>query len=113
MTFFRGLSLISLFLSQTEDKMALRIKELCKEKHITMKDIADKIGINHITLSQSLNGNPTLSRLQEVADILGVDVSELFETPVKESVYGCLYVNGKPVLVNTKEDIIRVLNSIQ
>lgn len=82
--------------------MALRIKELCKEKHITMAEIAAKIGINPITLSQSLNGNPTLRRLQEVASALGVDVSELFELPVKESIYGCIYVNGSPVPVVLK-----------
>lgn len=85
--------------------MALRIKELCKEKHITMAEIAAKIGINPITLSQSLNGNPTLSRLQEVASALGVNVSELFEQPIKESMYGCIYVNGSPVIVNNREEI--------
>ena len=93
--------------------MALRIKELCKEKHTTMADVAKKIGIHAVTLTQSLNGNPTLSRLQEVADVLEVDVSELFEQPVKESVYGCLYVNGKPVVLYTKEDLLKVLKSLR
>lgn len=92
--------------------MALRIKEICKEKSITMKEIAERIGINPITLTQSLNGNPTLSRLQEVADILGVDVSELFEQPIKESIYGCLWVNGKPVVVNRKEEIQALLKEM-
>lgn len=90
--------------------MALRIKELCKEKHTTMADVASKIGIHAVTLTQSLNGNPTLSRLQEVADVLDVDVSELFVQPVKESVYGCLYVNGKPHIVNSKEEVLQLLN---
>lgn len=89
--------------------MALRIKELCREKHITMADIASKIGIHPITLSQSLNGNPTLSRLQEVADALGVDVAELFAHPVKDSMYGCIYVNGTPVIVNNREEIDALL----
>ncbi len=77
-----------------------------------MKEIAERIGINPITLTQSLNGNPTLSRLQEVADILGVDVSELFEQPIKESIYGCLWVNGKPVVVNRKEEIQALLKEM-
>jgi len=89
--------------------MALRIKELCKEKHITMAEIAEKIGIHPITLSQSLNGNPTLSRLTEVAGALGVDVGELFEQPKKESMYGCIYVNGSPVIVNSREEIETLL----
>ena len=92
--------------------MALRIKELCKEKHITMAEIAEKIGINKITLSQSLNGNPTLSRLQEVARVLGVDVSELFEQPQKNTIYGCLYVDNSPVIITCKEDIEALLKRI-
>lgn len=93
--------------------MALRIKELCKEKHITMAEISERIGINPVTLSQSLNGNPTLSRLQEVADILGVSVPDLFEQPVSKQVYGCLYVNGVPHIIHNKDDIERLLNSLE
>ena len=92
--------------------MTLRIKELCREKQITMKDIAERLGINPITLSQSLNGNPTLSRLQEVADILEVSVSELFDNPIRNTIFGCLYVNGKPVLVNGKQEVLQLLNTI-
>ena len=99
--------------AEKQDEMALRIKELCKSHQITMAEIANKIGIKPIALSQSLNGNPTLSRLQEVADILGVDVSELFESrdhqDAKKRIYGCLYINGKPVIVNNREDVERVL----
>ena len=78
-----------------------------------MAVIAAKIGISPITLSQSLNGNPTLSRLKEVADILKVDIGELFDTPVKSSVYGCLYVNGKPIIVNNKEELFNLVNSLK
>lgn len=92
--------------------MALRIKELCKEKHITMAEIAEKIGINPITLSQSLNGNPTLNRLTEVANALGVDVSELFEQPVNNNLHGVLYLNGTPVIVNCKQEIEDLLEKV-
>ena len=99
---------------QSENNMALRIKEICKEKQITMKEIAEKLGINPITLSQSLNGNPTLSRLQEVADILGVCVPELFEASgsVPKEVHGCIYVNGEARLVSSKDDLIALVKEI-
>ena len=93
--------------------MGLRIKELCKEKHITMIEIADRIGINAVTLSQSLNGNPTLSRLQQVADVLGVSVPDLFEKPDSKNIFGCLYVNGTPHIVNNKDDIQKLLADIE
>lgn len=92
--------------------MALKIKEICKVKGITMAKIAETLNISPVTLSQSLNGNPTLGRLQEVADILGVDVAELFEQPHNNSVYGCLYVNGVPHVVNNKEEILKIIEKI-
>ena len=58
--------------------MELRVVEIAHAKGLTMADIAKQIGISRVNLSNSLNGNPTLSRLTEVAEILGVEVSELF-----------------------------------
>ena len=106
-----GLPIISLYLHQNGKRMTLRIKEICKEKQTTMAEVAAKIGISPITLSQSLNGNPTLSRLQEVACILDVSIAELFEKPIKKDFFGCLYVNGKPHIVNSKEEILTLLEN--
>lgn len=91
--------------------MTLRIKELCKEKHITMTEIAAQLGINPITLSQSLNGNPTLSRLMQVAEALHVDVSELFERPEDNEVHGVLYVNGEPIIIKSRKDVEELLKN--
>ena len=52
--------------------MELRVVELTHAKGLTMADIAKQIGISLVNLSNSLNGNPTLSRLSEVAKILDV-----------------------------------------
>lgn len=93
--------------------MGLRIKEVCKEKNISLAEVAKQIGITPITLSQSLNGNPTLARLTEVADVLGVDVSELFERPVSNEVYGCLYVKGEPIIVNSLKDLTLILDKLK
>lgn len=56
----------------------LVIKRVAKEKGMTMAEIAEKLGISPINLSTSLNRNPTLKRLKEVADVLDVPVRELF-----------------------------------
>lgn len=58
--------------------MELRIKEIMKEKGVTQKDIAEKLGIAPATLSMTLNGNPTINTLERIANVLGVGVSELF-----------------------------------
>ena len=58
--------------------MALRIKEILKEKGQTQKDLAQRMGVAEISLSRSINGNPNLETLQKIADALEVDISELF-----------------------------------
>ena len=94
--------------------MALKIRELAKSKGMTMAEIAEKLGINPITLSQSLNGNPTLSRLTEVANVLGVDVSELFVQPrAGEEIHGCLFIDGDPVVVNSKEELLTLARALE
>ena len=94
--------------------MPLKIKDVAKSKGMTMAQIAEKLGINPITLSQSLNGNPTLSRLTEVADALGVDVSELFVQPQgKQDIHGCIFVDGDPVVVNSKEELVKLTRALE
>lgn len=93
--------------------MKLRVREICKLKGITMKELAEKMGINPITLSQSLYGNPTLSRLMEVARILDVDVADLFrETKPKNDVHGCIYINGEAFLIKNVNDLKSLSESI-
>ncbi|WP_300744500.1 helix-turn-helix transcriptional regulator [uncultured Rikenella sp.] len=55
-----------------------RILELCKQKGITQKDLAEKIGMTPVGLAKAANGNPTVGTLEKIASALGVDVTELF-----------------------------------
>ena len=93
--------------------MGLIIKEVCKEKNIPLGEVARRIGISLVSLSQSLNGNPTLSRLQEVASVLGVYVSELFERVSGPEIHGCIYVNGRPIQVKSRKDIEDLLGNLE
>ena len=62
----------------------LRIKELLKEKGITLKDLAAMLGITNVALSRIVNGNTTIETLRKIAEALDVDVRELI-TPTKET----------------------------
>lgn len=55
----------------------LRVKEICKEKGMSQKDLADKLGVTASALNQSITGNPSLDKLLGIAEALGVTVSEL------------------------------------
>lgn len=61
--------------------MKLRVKELCKQKGITQKELAKLIGITPIGLAKSLSGNTTLSTLEKIASALNVPIQELFAAP--------------------------------
>ena len=91
--------------------MGLIIKEICKEKNIPLAEVAKRIGISPVSLSQSLNGNPTLSRLQEVASVLGVDVSELFESKTIQ-IRGCIWVDDEPHLIKTRTQLRELMKYI-
>jgi transcriptional regulator with XRE-family HTH domain len=57
----------------------MRIKEAIKAKGYTQKEFADKLGITLSALNQRLDGNPTLGSLKEMAELLEVDLLDLFE----------------------------------
>lgn len=61
--------------------MNLRIEELCKQRGLRMSDLAAKMGVNQANLTSSLKGNPTVSRLEAVANVLGVGIADLFTKP--------------------------------
>ena len=66
--------------------MELRIKKIIREKGLTVQAVADKIGINRVNLSSSINGNPTIGTLEKIALALEVPVSDLFEQSENDTV---------------------------
>lgn len=66
--------------------MNLRIKEVIKGKGMTITELADKMGINRVNLSNMVNGNPTVETLNKIADAIGCPVTELFEKPQSDGV---------------------------
>lgn len=68
--------------------MSLRIKEVIKKKGLTVKEVAERMGINRVGLSNHITGNPSVEILQRIADAIGVDIVELFE-PVNKNEFTC------------------------
>lgn len=65
-----------------------RILELCKQKGMTQKDLAEKIGMTPVGLAKAANGNPTFETLEKIAEGLGVSPAELF-TPTQRDTLVC------------------------
>ena len=64
-----------------------------------MQELASAIGISYQSLYDCLKGNPTLKRLHEIANALGVDVRELFEQ--QQDSFACPHC-GKPIKVTAE-----------
>lgn len=57
---------------------ALRVKDILKERKMTGKDLAARLGIRESALSRTLNGDPKIGSLIPIADALGIELPELF-----------------------------------
>jgi transcriptional regulator with XRE-family HTH domain len=61
----------------------MRVKEICREKGITLKQLAERMGVPPESLSRAISdkGNPTLSTMRNIAEALGVPIVNLLEAP--------------------------------
>lgn len=80
--------------------MNYRIKDLCKEKGITIGDLSDKVGIARESISRIIGGNNTSTNtLQKIATALNVPISALFHEAHpnnnNNNIITCPHCNGK------------------
>lgn len=87
-----------------------RVKELCTEQGITLKELSERIGIKPESLSRALNGNPQLSTLENIAKALEVGVAELLTSrrsnePLTSEFTALVVDDGKTYLFHSKSDL--------
>ena len=80
----------------------LRIKEAIKERGYTVADVAKKMGLNPSALSQTINGNPTFEKLQEIAKVLECNVSALIQED--KIIFTCPCCGAELQLVEKKKE---------
>lgn len=90
----------------------MRIKEVCKEKGITVSQLAEKMGIKQESLSRAINGNPTLETLERIASALDVDVPELF-TSSSGGIIGVIRIKDTNYNINSVADLSLLLDGIE
>ena len=67
------------------EAIALRVKELLKEKHMTQYALFLKSGVPQTTISavvRCLHDNPSVTVLWDIATGLGVTMSEFYDSPL-------------------------------
>ena len=82
-----------------------RIKDLCKERGMLVKDLAEKLGITSIGLSKTINQPyPQLQTLERIANALEVPITELFAPPVPSDFLALVRDRGEThTFTNRKE----------
>lgn len=91
----------------------LRVKELCKEKGITLAVLATKMNVSASAVTQYLKSdNISTATLIKFAEALGVKLDDLV---VREgcNINGFVDVNGRVYRINSKSDIDNLLSEIE
>lgn len=56
------------------------IKRVMKEHGVSGKDLAERLGVTTVTVSNHLNGNPSVEVLERIAAAIGCKVGDFFES---------------------------------
>lgn len=59
----------------------MRIKEILKEKGITLSQLADTMGVSRQALSRQVGGKLLVEKAEEIANALDVPIWQLFVSP--------------------------------
>ena len=87
----------------------LRVKQIVKQKDLTLAKVAEMLEIHPVNLTSALNGNPTLATLERIAKVLEVDVVDLIERENNHTINGFIKIDGDVLEISSVEDIEKVL----
>lgn len=80
----------------------LKIKDAIKRHGTSVNEIADKMGITRFTLSTHINGNPSTEILLRIADAIGCDITELFNSSQSDTTSITCPHCGKPITIKAE-----------
>ena len=81
----------------------MHIKETLKQRGLKQNDLADRLGINRVSLSRLLSdkNDMRISTIKKIADAIGCDVAEFFtpEETEENNVITCPHC-GEKIVIN-------------
>ncbi len=97
---------MKIYLSQT-------VKKLCTNQNMTLKDLANMMGIAPESLSRTLNGNPQLATLENIAKYLDVDIRDLFPSSTDNNVVPLHSIIVYDGVTYISDDLEKLINNIR
>lgn len=80
------------------------VKSVIKSRGMTIKEVAERLGINRVTLSQTLSHPMSVSTLQRIADVLGCKVGDFFRDEMEPSREVTCPHCGKPIILSIEAE---------
>ena len=93
------------------ENISHRVKELCRDKGITIKELAEKMDIAPESLSRAINGNPQLSTIRKIAEALGVSVADLFDRN-EDELLAIVVCAGETHTATTKAELKAIADAL-
>lgn len=91
--------------------LMLRVKSICEQKGISLKELSTLMGVTAESISRALSekGNPTLGTLAKFAKALDVEVYELFDKYNREDIIqGYLEVGREMYRISNFKDLEKI-----
>ena len=80
----------------------MHIKDILKQRGLTQNELADRLGINRVSLSRILSNknDMRISTIKKIADAIGCDVAEFFAPaePAEHNTITCPHCGEKLVI---------------
>lgn len=93
------------------------IKRTIKNKGYTISLVAEKMGINRVTLTNMVSGNPTYNTMVRVAEAIGCSVVDFFaderEDEKKTDFAAFIRYNGVHYTADTLEEFEKIAEEIK
>lgn len=90
--------------------MIFRLREILKERHITIGQFAEMSGVSQSNLSNYMTGkvSPTLETLNRIANTLDIEITELFK---KEEDIVLMARLGENEIEISRDDLLNFIKS--
>ena len=90
------------------------IKRVIKDKGYTIQDVACMIGVNRVTLTNTISGNPTYRKMKQIADAIGCQVTDFFADEDKKSDFAAFVrFNGIHYTADTLDEFLKQVEEIR
>ena len=88
------------------------VREILKEKGISIKELAAGMGVTPSAVSQLLaNPNPSIQQLERIANVIGVDVMDLFAQDFSY-INGYIETGDKIYPIKSREQFSSILDKV-